>query len=230
MYPTDGAFNPGSFDLTQFDVYRDGDSIRMVTGVQGAINNPWAGNGMSTQRLNIYLKDPSRCHDVDVAAAGNQHERRRAVVAGHRRRRSPRDAPRRGVMRPTFRVGDATLQGCRPRRQIVVTIPASVFTGIDVGTAGTRSRCSATPTTAKPIGNVRPVYSAACWAGTGCPVRGRVPVRRGRRDRNPSPDEPRHRPGRLERRRHHQRPTPQSSALDWTVAAPVVVPYVQIIP
>ena len=40
VYPTDGAFNPGSFDLTGFDVYRDGDSVRLVTSVRGAINNP----------------------------------------------------------------------------------------------------------------------------------------------------------------------------------------------
>ena len=60
VYPTNGAFNPGSFDLTNFDVYADGANIAMVARTRGTITNPFGGNGMSTQRLNVYV------HAVDI--------------------------------------------------------------------------------------------------------------------------------------------------------------------
>ena len=233
VYPTDGAFNPGSFDLTQFDVYRDGDSIRMVTGVQGAINNPWGGNGMSTQRLNIYLKDPSAATTstsllpgTNMNAAGPWS---RAIVVDGRHETSTYGE---GVYAADLsRVGDATLQVLPTTRQIVVTIPGSVFTGIDVGTAGYQVSMFSDADDGEGIGNVRPVYSAECWAGTGCPsfVGGyRFGGGAGIWDPSlPSVDTVTADPNAVD---IISGTTPQSSALDWTVAAPVVVPYVQITP
>ncbi|MEU4745659.1 glucan 1,4-alpha-glucosidase, partial [Actinosynnema sp. NPDC023658] len=60
VYPTNSAFSPDSFDLTRFDVFRDGDRVRFVTRVAGAITNPWGGNGMSVQRVNVLLRDPAQ--------------------------------------------------------------------------------------------------------------------------------------------------------------------------
>ena len=58
-------------------------------------------------------------------------------------------------------------------RQIVVTILASVFTGIDVGTAGYQVSMFSDADDGEGIGNVRPVYSAACWSAQDVPrVRG----------------------------------------------------------
>ena len=45
VYPTNGAFNPGSFDLTKFDVYRDGGDVRLVTGVRARSTTPWVATG-----------------------------------------------------------------------------------------------------------------------------------------------------------------------------------------
>ena len=86
-YPTDGAFNAGSMDLTGMDVYRDGETVRFVTSTAGPINNPWGGNGMSTQRLNIYLTDgqsspPHHCSPAPTPRQGrldSRHRRRRPL-------------------------------------------------------------------------------------------------------------------------------------------------------
>lgn len=56
--PIDGAFAPGAFDITGFDVYRDGDDIRLVTRVAGQLTNAWGGDQLSVQRLNVHVRDP----------------------------------------------------------------------------------------------------------------------------------------------------------------------------
>ena len=129
--------------------------------------------------------------------------------------------------------GSATRRSrCCPRtRQIVVTIPGSVFTGIDVGTAGYQVSMFSDADDGEGIGNVRPVYSAECWAGTGCPSfvgAYRFGGGAGIWDPSlPSVDTVPADPNAVD---IISGTTPQSSALDWTVAAPVVVPYVQIAP
>jgi glucan 1,4-alpha-glucosidase len=235
VYPTDGAFNPGSFDLTAFDVYRDGDSVRLVTSVQGAINNPWGGNGMSTQRLNIYLKDPSAATTstpllpgTNMNAAGPWS---RAIVVDGRHETSTYGE---GVYAADLsRIGDATLQVLPTTRQIVATIPASLFTGIDVGTAGYQVSIFSDADDNEGIGNIRPVYSLDCWNGTDihCP-----PFINAFRfgggagvwdDTLTSVDTVTADPNAID---IISGTTAQSTALDWTVAAPVVVPYVPIAP
>nr|BDT61642.1 dextran alpha-1,2-debranching enzyme [Microbacterium dextranolyticum] len=59
QYPGSSNFPTGTFDMTDFDVYRDGDTLRYVTTVSGEITNPWGGNGMSVQLLHTYLRLPS---------------------------------------------------------------------------------------------------------------------------------------------------------------------------
>ena len=232
LYPTDGAFNAGSFDLTAFDVYRDGDSVRMVTRIAGAINNPWGGNGMSTQRLNIYVRDAGAggtaatplLPGTNMAAAGPWS---RAVVADGRHESSTYGE---GVYDPALtKVGPADLQVLPTSHQIVVTIGAGAFGGTDLSAATYQVSLFSDADDGEGIGNVRPVYSLDCYNGIGCP--GFIKQYRfggGAGTWDPgigSQDTDTRDPNAVD---IVSGSTPQSSALDWTVGSPVVVPYVPL--
>ena len=55
VYPADDAFNPGAYDVTAFGVYDDGRSYNFVTTIAGELLNPWGGNQIAVQRLNVYI-------------------------------------------------------------------------------------------------------------------------------------------------------------------------------
>ena len=55
MYPTCGCFNAGAFDLTALDVYTEGDDVLLVARIAGEVLNPFGGDQISLQRLNVYL-------------------------------------------------------------------------------------------------------------------------------------------------------------------------------
>lgn len=167
-YPTDSAFNPGSFDLTALEVYRDGDGVRFLASTAGAINNPWGGNGMSTQRLNIYLRDGSSTATTallpgtNTAASGAWEY---AIVA------DGRDNSRfgSGVYGGDHqRVGDITLD-VDPGGKIIATVPASVLDGVDLRNAGYQVSMFSDAEDGEGVGGVRPVYSADCAQGVDCP-------------------------------------------------------------
>jgi glucan 1,4-alpha-glucosidase len=233
VYPTDGAFNAGSMDLTNFDVYRDGDNIRMVTRVAGAINNPWGGNGMSTQRLNIYVHDSAAASTgatsllpgTNMDAAGSWT---RAVVADGRHQSSTYGE---GVYGPDLtKVATADLQAIPVSHQIVVTIPASAFGSTDLAKATYQVSMFSDAEDGEGTGNVRPVYSLDCWNGNnGCPwfvKQYRFGGGAGNWDGSiPSQDTDTHDPNAID---VISGSTPQSSALDWTKGSPVVVPYVPL--
>jgi hypothetical protein len=169
LYPSDGAFNPGSFDLTGLDVYEDGDTIRFVVSTAAEIRNPWGGNGMSTQRVNIYLSDgPSATSTpllpgTNTSAAGAW---RYAVVADGRN-----DASRFGggtYNADLVRVSGAALTVI-PSGKIISSVPADALDGLDLRTAGYQVSMFSAAEDGEGIGNVRPIYSTRCWQGTGCP-------------------------------------------------------------
>jgi GH15 family glucan-1,4-alpha-glucosidase len=229
VYPTDGAFNPGSFDLTNFDVYQDGSNIRMVTRLAGAINNPWGGNGMSTQRLNIYVHDSTNTATTstpllpgtNMNAAGPWSQ---AIVADGRHQSS---AYGEGVYGPGLtKIGAADLQVLPTSHQIVVTIPASVFGSTDLAKATYQVSMFSDAEDGEGIGNVRPVYSLDCWnGGSGCPwfiKQYRFGDGAGNWDGSmPSQDTDTSDPNAIE---IISGSTPQSTALDWTNGSPVTVP------
>ena len=233
VYPTDGAFNPGSFDLTNFDVYQDGSNIRMVTRLAGAINNPWGGNGMSTQRLNIYVHDSTNTATTstpllpgtNMNAAGPWSQ---AIVADGRHQSS---AYGEGVYGPGLtKIGAADLQVLPTSHQIVVTIPASVFGSTDLAKATYQVSMFSDAEDGEGIGNVRPVYSLDCWnGGSGCPwfiKQYRFGGGVGNWDGSmPSQDTDTSDPNAIE---IISGSTPQSTALDWTKGSPVTVPYLPL--
>ena len=168
-YPTDGAFNPGSMDLTGLEVYRDGETVRFITSTAGAINNPWGGNGMSTQRLNIYLRDGNSTATTALLPGTNTSASGAwtyAIVADGRYATSRFGG---GVYGADLqRAGDVTLD-VDPAGKIIASVPASTLSGMDLSNAGYQVSMYSDAEDGEGIGNVRPVYSAECAQGIGCP-------------------------------------------------------------
>ncbi|MEO7236088.1 MAG: glycoside hydrolase family 15 protein, partial [Lapillicoccus sp.] len=173
VYPSDGAFNTGSMDLTRFDVYRDGDQVRFVTTVAGAINNPWGGNGMSTQRLNIYVHDPADASTATTPLLPGTNTNgagawSRAIVADGRYQTSRFGEGVYGA--DLARVADAPLQVVPAAKAIVVSVAATALGGVDPAAAAYQVSMYSDAEDSEGIGNVRPVYSLSCWnGGDGCP-------------------------------------------------------------
>ena len=85
-YPTNGAFNPGAFDLTGLDVFTDGADVLFVARIAGDVRNPFGGDEISLQRFNVYLgRDAS---GPVPALAWHEHRHRLAMERGRRRRRA----------------------------------------------------------------------------------------------------------------------------------------------
>jgi glucan 1,4-alpha-glucosidase len=233
VYPTDGAFNPGSLDLTGFDVYRDGVSIHLVTQTAGAINNPWGGNGMSTQRLNIYVHDPADASTVSTPLLPGTNTNAagpwtRAIVADGRYQSSRFGL---GVYGPDLNKTDAAdLLVIPATHQIVVTVPASTFGIVDPAKAGYQVSMYSDAEDGEGIGNVRPVYSQTCWdGGDGCPsfVKGyRLGGGAGNWDGSiPAQDTDTSDSNAID---IISGSAAQSTVMDWTVGSPVTVPYVSL--
>jgi len=233
VYPSDGAFNPGSLDLINFDVYRDGASIHLVTQTAGAINNPWGGNGMSTQRLNIYVHDPADASTVSTPmlpgtntnAAGPWTQ---AIVADGRYQSSRFGE---GVYGPGLnKTNAADLLVIPGTRQVVVTVPASTFGAVDPAKAGYQVSMYSDAEDGEGIGNVRAVYSKTCWdGGNGCPwfVKGyRLGGGAGNWDGSiPAQDTDTSDSNAID---IISGGTAQSTVMDWTTASPITVPYVSL--
>ena len=55
-YPTDAVFQPGNFDITNFQVGADDENILFRFTMAGPVDNPWDGtNGLSLQTFDIYI-------------------------------------------------------------------------------------------------------------------------------------------------------------------------------
>jgi hypothetical protein len=168
-YPTDGAFNAGSLDLTGLEVYRDGDTVRFVASTAGPINNPWGGNGMSTQRLNIYLSTGQSTAATQLLPGTNTSAEGAwtyAIVADGRYDSSRFGSGVYGA--DEQKAGNITLD-VNPAGKIIASVPASALTGVDLSTAGYQVSMFSDAEDGEGIGNVRPVYSAECARGINCP-------------------------------------------------------------
>ncbi|MBE7699115.1 family 49 glycosyl hydrolase [Oerskovia sp. Sa1BUA8] len=170
LYPSDAAFNPGSLDLTGLDVFEDGDTIRFAVSTAGEIRNPWGGRGMSTQRVNIYLSDRSSSTPAPLLPGTNTSADgpwQYALVADGRN-----DTSRFGgglYDADLTKTADVQLTVI-PNGTIVSSVPASALTGLDLRTAGYQVSMFSAAEDGEGIGNVRPIYSAECWQGSGCPA------------------------------------------------------------
>ena len=227
VYPTDGAFTPHSFDLTQFDVYRDGDQVRFVTRVAGAITNPWGGNGMSVQRVNILLGAAGQSSPglpgTNTAVAGPWS---RAVIADGRFPDQPLSL---GVYDATLaKVSTASLRVVPAPHDIVVTVPASAL-DVEVAEAGYQVAIYSNGEPGEGIGLVRPVYSKAHW-DNGFPWTKQFRFGGGAGEQSfdlPSRDTDTRDPNTID---VITGSADQSAVLDWTTTTPVVLPFVPLQP
>jgi carbohydrate-binding DOMON domain-containing protein len=216
-YPTDGAFNAGSLDLTGLAVYQDDETVRFVASTAGPINNPWGGNGMSTQRLNIYLSSGESTTTTPLLPGTNTSAEgpwAYAIVADGRY-----DSSRFGsgvYGDDQQRVGDIVLE-VDPAGKIIASVPAAILGSLDLGTAGYQVSMFSDAEDGEGVGNVRPVYSA------GGPYR----VGGGAgdwTDANEARDTDTRDSNALDIISGNQS---QSTVMDWT-NGPVVAPYVQL--
>jgi len=230
-YPTNPVYAPGTFDLTGVDVYDAGDSYRFVTTIAGEITNPFGGQAISHQRVNVYLRgdgpaspgtaDPAPAlpgTNVDLAAAWDS-----VIVT------DGRYAP--GVYTPDgIRTAPVDLTAVPETRQVVTTVPKTALEGLDPTTAGYAVAMLGNAEDGEGIGNVRPVYDGAYWAaGNPSYVKEwRFGGGAGVLDDSPAKDTDTRDPNTLDVIVGSGQD--QATVLDWTAGAPVTLPVVPLRP
>ena len=137
-------------------MYTDGDTVRFVTSTAGAINNPWGGNGMSTQRVNIYLRDGNSTITTPLLPGTNTSAAgawKYAIVADGRYESSRFGG---GVYGADLQRVGAVALDVDPAGKIVASVPASAFAGVDLRNAGYQVSMFSDAEDGEGIGSVRP--------------------------------------------------------------------------
>ncbi|UPV76506.1 glycoside hydrolase family 15 protein (plasmid) [Halorussus limi] len=70
VYPKAGAFVDGAFDIDSFGVYETDESYQFLVRLAGELTNPWGGNAISVQNVQIYLRDPDASGGTTEAREG----------------------------------------------------------------------------------------------------------------------------------------------------------------
>ncbi|MDQ1640808.1 MAG: glucoamylase [Actinomycetota bacterium] len=160
VYPANDAFNAGAFDLTKFGVYDDGAHYNFVTTIAGEVRNPWGGNQISVQRLNVYVHTAG---SGPVAALTGTNANVAApyswVVQGDGWDSNVRNAS-------GTNVAPVSLLALPATRQIVMTVDKSVFGSASLGSATYAVVMVSHAGDDEGAGGVRPVYSKAYWDST----------------------------------------------------------------
>jgi glucan 1,4-alpha-glucosidase len=166
VYPTNGAFTAGAFDITALDVYDAGDTVNFVVSLDGVIGNPWGGDQLSVQRVDLYVSPASAAGDPVDARLGTNARLERpfdVVISGS------------GFATPAVRdasgavLADATLLVLPEAGQIALTVPKSALGDIDLASAGYQATVMSHADENEGQGGIRPVYSREYWdasAGT----------------------------------------------------------------
>jgi glucan 1,4-alpha-glucosidase len=162
VYPANDAFNPGAYDLTRFAVYDDAVNANFVVTLAGEVRNPWGGNQISVQRINVYLR--AGTGTGSVAALPGTNARLAApydlVLTGD----GFNDLGVRDAAGTT--VGSATLLALPATRQVVISVPRSVLGSVDLATAAYAVVMTSHAGDGEGTGHVRPVYDRAYWEST----------------------------------------------------------------
>jgi glucan 1,4-alpha-glucosidase len=228
VYPTNGAFSDGAFDLTALDVYEAGDSTNFVVTVDGVIGNPWGGNQLSVQRVDLYVTTADGGDPVDARLGTNARldGPYDFVVSGS------------GFATPAVRnaagtvVADAALLVLPETGQIALTVPTAALGSVDLASAGYQVAMMSHADENEGQGGIRPVYSREFWdASSGTSMSWITEYRFGGgageyTDANPARDTDSSDPNVLD---ILVPPSAQQSVvLDWRGGAPVILPYVQL--
>jgi carbohydrate-binding DOMON domain-containing protein len=63
VYPTDGVYKSGSFDLTRFSAVKNGDQVDFSVDVNSSLEDPWGmGVGFAVQMVFIFVKNKAGGH------------------------------------------------------------------------------------------------------------------------------------------------------------------------
>ncbi len=166
VYPTNSAFVPGAFDLTRFAVHEAGDTVNLVATIAGEVANPWGGNQISVQRLNVYVRTGTGSGAVPALPGTNAQLAApydRVINAAGFDELAVRDAS--GAI-----VADARLLALPATRQIVVSVPRAALGGADLAGARFAVALGSHSGGDEGVGGFRPVYDRDFWestAGTG---------------------------------------------------------------
>jgi hypothetical protein len=163
VYPTNPVYVPGAFDLTALDVFINGPEAYFVARIRGEVTNPFGGDPISLQRLNVYL-GASSGNPVPALPGTNMNVATpwSVVIVGDGRFNQA------GAYAPDgTELASATLIAVPQTHQIAVGIPLSALNGLDLTTTyygiAMFDNCQAN----EGIGYVRPVYSLAFWENPG---------------------------------------------------------------
>ena len=163
-YPGAGVFTDGSFDMTDFKVYRDGEKINLVTRVNGEILNPWAQEGMSLQLAHAYIRTgEATSAGVTPAVAGTNvnTESPWQYVAIANPRKLGGSLGGTGIYDASGALVSAASLVVKRHRDIVLTVPASVFDGVDLAKASVAVAMMSATEDGEGLSNIRPVYDCA---------------------------------------------------------------------
>lgn len=162
VYPTNGAFNDGAYDMTAFAVHDDGRAYNFVTTIGGEVLNPWGGNQISVQRLNFYVRATGGSGPVPALPGTNAQ-----LAAPYDRVITGDGFNDLGVQDAAgARVGGATLLALPGTRQIVVSVPKGAFGDLDLASAQFAVVMVSHGGDGEGVGHVRPVYSRTYWEST----------------------------------------------------------------
>ena len=128
VYPTNPVYVPGAFDLTALDVFINGTEAYFVARIRGEVTNPFGGDQISLQRLNVYLGSSGGNPvpalpgtNLNVAAPWS------VVIVGDGRFNQA------GAYAPDgTKLANATLIAVPETHQIAVGIPLSALNGLDL--------------------------------------------------------------------------------------------------
>jgi glucan 1,4-alpha-glucosidase len=228
VYPANDAFSAGAFDVTRFGAYDDGTNYNFVTTIAGEVRNPWGGNQIAVQRVNVYLRTGGGTGAVPALPGTNAELAAPydyVVTADGFNDLGVRDAS--GAT-----VSGATLLALPATRQIIVSVPKSALGSADLATASYAVVMASHAGDGEGTGHVRPVYDLAYWqstAGTGMSWIHDYRFGGGAgewTDANDAHDTDTRDPNVIDLLVPSGQP--QSSVLDWQAGAPVTLPYVAL--
>ncbi|MEA3552678.1 glucan 1,4-alpha-glucosidase [Pseudarthrobacter sp. C1] len=226
-YPSNPAYVPGAFDLTGVDVYDADDNYAFVTTIAGEVTNPWGGQGISHQRINVYLSNGDTTPTPALPGTNmNVEDAWDSVVVTDGRFDGA------GVYAPDgTRTSAVTLLTVPEARQIVTMVPKAGLGNLNPASAKFAVAMFGNAEPGEGIGNVRPVYDGGYWAA-GDPswikewrFGGGAGVFDGS---TPSRDTDTSDPNALDVVVREGQS--QAAVLDWQAASPVVVPMVGLKP
>lgn len=159
-YPTNPVYVPGAFDLTGVDLYDAGDNYDFVTTIAGDVTNPWGGQGISHQRINVYLSNGKATPTPALPGTNvNVENAWDSVIVTDGRFDGA------GVYSPDgTRTSPVTLLTVPEAHQIVTMVPKTALGNLDPASAKLAVAMFGNAESGEGVGNVRPVYDGAYWA------------------------------------------------------------------